>query len=69
MNKRQYRKYTRACFGIIIVCGGKLVKQHKYFYKAMHEHYLLKNRIKKYRNRSNIRCFLEECSGCSNIVK
>lgn len=69
MNKRQYKKYTKICFGIILVCGGKIVKKRKYCYKRMHERYLLKNRLKKYRNRSHIRCFLDECLGCSNIIK
>lgn len=69
MNKRQYKKYTKTCFGFFVVTGEKLVKKCKYCYKEMYEHYLLKNRQKKYRNRSHIRCFLDECLGCSNISK
>lgn len=69
MNKRQYKKYTKICFGFVVIAGEKLVKKRKYCYKQMHERYLLKNRLKKYRNRSNISCFLEDCNGCSNIIK
>lgn len=69
MNKRQYKKYTKICFGFVVLTGDKLVKKRKYCYKRMHERYLLNNRLKKYRNGLNIRCFLEECAGCNNIIK
>lgn len=63
MNKRQYKKYCKECYGFAFICGF-IVKKHKYFGKLTQKAYKFDKNIRKERSRRRINCKLSNCSGC-----
>lgn len=65
MNRRQYKKYCKQCFGFIVVCGF-IVKKQKYFGKLMQKAYKLKKGLRKVESKRKIICKLPNCVDCGN---